>query len=223
MLNSAWGKYSQRSEFPLVRHVYDENERLFHAKKIENATPPPPEARAGGLSIIQGAYIIMRGRVLTMEYILRICGDKKALNTFVYTDTDSVLTFVDAPPEIVAPSVMGLLKDESDGGYEEMKILAKKVYYAVRSREPLDADIHARGVPLSSIVEALKDAYGTDDFGEIPADALDNAFETDVRYVVPVLVHVQGGRAVLHLSRTIKEGKRKGAFVGDENGRLVEI
>lgn len=229
MLNSAWGKYSQRSDFPRVRHIYDDREGLFHVKKIEATTPPPPEARAGGLSILQGAYIIMRGRLLTMEYILRTCGTSRVLNTFIYTDTDSILTFAEAPADIVAPSVMGLLKDESDGGYIDFKLLDKKVYYCVRSVEPLDADVHARGVPLSSIVDDLTANYGVETFGELPADALAYAFTDGYAYTVPALVPVNGGRAVLYIRRTIRDKKGKGktvdgrVLVGDENGRLVEI
>ena len=229
MLNSAWGKYSQRSDFPLVRHVYDEREGLFHVKKVDAPTPPPPEARAGGLSILQGAYIIMRGRLLIMDYILRTCGTSRVLNTFIYTDTDSILTFADAPAEIVAPSVMGLLKDESDGGYVDFKLLDKKVYYCVRSVDPLDADVHARGVPLSAIVDDLTANYGVDSFAELPPEALAYAFTDGYAYTVPALVPVNGGRAVLYIRRTIRDKKGKGktvdgrTLVGDENGRLVEI
>lgn len=229
MLNSAWGKYSQRSEFPLVRHVYDEREGLFHVKKIEAPTPPPPEARAGGLSILQGAYIIMRGRVLIMDYILRTCGTSRALNTFIYTDTDSILTFAEAPAEIVAPSVMGLLKDESDGGYIDFKLLDKKVYYCVRTATPLDADVHARGVPLSAIVDELTLNYGVDAFDELPPEALANAFADGYVYTVPALVPVSGGRAVLYIRRSIRDKAKRfktwdgRQLVGDENGRLVEI
>ena len=233
MLNSAWGKYSQRSEFPLVRHEYDENTGLFNVRKLTNhaALRPcdvAPNERAGGLSVIKGAYIIMRGRVLIMDYILKTCGERNALDTFIYSDTDSILTFTDAPAEIVAPSVMGLMKDESGGGYVDFKLLDKKVYYCVRNVAPLDADVHARGVPLSAIVDALTDNYGVDTFDELPPDALDAAFADDVVYTVPTLSTVRGGRATLYIRRTIRDGKNAKTtdgrqYVGDENGRLVEL
>jgi hypothetical protein len=227
MLNGAWGKLSQRAEFPLVRHEFDENTGLFKVHKTNQhfQDVPDGDAAAGGLSVIQGSYVTMRGRVLIMDYIRRTCGENTARNTLVYTDTDSIITYATAPAEIVAPSVLGKLKLEKE--YIQAKFLAKKVYYGVESVAPLRGDLHARGVPLESIVSRVLENYGESDFSALPPDALANAFANGLRYAVPILANVRGGRAVLYLEKAITENptaEKGGArHVGDENGRLVEI
>lgn len=227
MLNGAWGKLSQRADFPVMRHVYDENTGLFRLiKTTTQATGAPDgEASAGGLSVVQGAYVTMRGRVLIMEYIRRTCGERDALASLVYTDTDSILTYAEAPADIVAPSSLGKMKLE--GEFVESKFLAKKVYYNIESVSPLKASLHCRGIPLESITERLFDEYGVDTFEELPTDALADAFTCGLRYAVPILANVRGGRATLYVEKSITEAptaEKGGArHVGDENGKLVEI
>ena len=105
--------------------------------------------------------------------------------------------------------------------------MAKKVYYGVESVAPLRGDLHARGVPLESIVSRVLENYGENDFSALPPDALANAFAKGLRYAVPILANVRGGRAVLYLEKAITENptaEKGGArHVGDENGKLVEI
>ena len=227
MLNGAWGKLSQRVDFPVAWHEFDENTGLFKLCKTNpQATEEPnPEEKAGGLSVVQGAYVIMRGRVLIMDYIRRTCGEKDARKKLVYTDTDSILTYATAPPEIVAPHALGKMKLE--GEFVESKFLAKKVYYNVEAVEPLRASLHCRGISLESIVGRLMENYGVGSFEELPPQALADAFTRGLRYPVPILANVRGGRAVLYLEKAITENptaEKGGArHVGDENGRLVEI
>ena len=227
MLNGAWGKLSQRADFPVMRHEFDPVSGLFRLLKFDplmNEAPDPNE-KAGGLSVVQGAYVTMRGRVLIMDYIRKTCGDKNARETLVYTDTDSILTYATAPDDIVAPHSLGKLKLE--GEYIESKFLAKKVYYNVESVAPLRAGLHCRGIPLESITGELLENYGVDSFADLPAGALADAFTAGLRYPVPILANVRGGRAVLYLQKAITEktNTEKGGarHVGDENGRLVEI
>lgn len=227
MLNGAWGKLSQRVDFPIMRHEYDENTGLFRLCKTDPArdTAPDPDAKAGGLSVIQGAYVTMRGRVLIMEYIRRTCGEKDARKKLVYTDTDSILTYATAPADIVAAHSLGKLKLE--GEYLQSKFLAKKVYYNVENVSPLKAGLHCRGIPLESIVGRVLDEYGETDFSALPPQALADAFTAGLRYIVPILANVRGGRAVLYVEKAITESptaEKGGArHVGDENGKLIEI
>ena len=227
MLNGAWGKLSQRTDFPVMRHEFDPVSGLFRLLKFDPLMTevPDPDEKAGGLSVVQGAYVTMRGRVLIMEYIRKTCGDKNARETLVYTDTDSILTYATAPDDIVAPHTLGKLKCE--GSFVESKFLAKKVYYNVESVAPLRAGLHCRGIPLESITSELLDNYGVEDFAELPAGALADAFTEGLRYAVPILANVRGGRAVLYIQKAITENPKaeKGGarHVGDENGKLVEI
>lgn len=229
MLNGAWGKLAQRTDYPVVSHVFDENSGLFRVVKRDATSTgdeiPDNESKAGGLSVIQGAYVTMRGRVLIMNYIRRTCGERNALETLVYTDTDSIITYATAPADIVARSALGKLKLERE--YIQAKILAKKVYYGVEGVTPLRGDMHCRGIPLATIAESVLDNYGETDFENLPPQALADAFTRGLRYPVPILANVKGGRAVLYVNKTITESptaEKGGArHVGDENGKLVEI
>lgn len=227
MLNGAWGKLSQRTDFPVMSHAYDENTGLFRLIKTTNTQreTPDAEAKAGGLSVIQGAYVTARGRIMIMEYIRRTCGETNARENLVYMDTDSILTYADAPADIVAPSKLGLLKLE--GEYIESKFIAKKVYYNVESEIPLVAGLHCRGITLDCIVTRLLEEYGEERFEDLPPGALSNAFTCGLRYTTPILSNVRGGRAVLYLEKAITESptanKGGARHVGDENGKLIEI
>lgn len=224
MLNSAWGKLGQRNDFPEMSTEFDE---LTGLTRLDKRAPEPvePAAQVNGLSVVQGAYVLMRGRVLLMDYIKRTCGEKNALDEFIYSDTDSIFTYAQAPADIVAPHTLGKLKEE--GVYIDGKILAKKVYYCIESEAPLRAELHSRGITMSSIVERLLDEYGEDAADALPASALAPAFESGAIYSVPILAKVTGGRAVLYMNKSINEDKNTrrngGRQVGDENRRLIEL
>lgn len=224
MLNSAWGKLSQRTDFPVVQHVYDENLGAFRVSRIYDpkAHEEPTDKDARGLSIVQGAYVTMGGRLRLMDYILRTCGTRDVASTLYYTDTDSITTTRTAPEEIVGASKIGLLKLENV--YTSARFVGKKAYYGA-SRDGVE--IHVRGLPASAIIERVKEEYGADDVLEIPVDAWYYAFNDGIQYVVPILANVKGGRARLYIRRTITDAQRgqttDGRKFSRDGGLLVEI
>lgn len=202
---SAWGKLAQKKDFPQVWHEYDPNTGLIRLRKAE---PDPDEQSEGGsLSIVQGAYITAMGRCIEMDYILKICGRRNACDTFIYGDTDSIITFAQAPAELVQPHVLGMLKEEAY--YKEFKVLCKKCYYGIKSADPFEADFHCKGITVSALVDAIKENYGVDDLAEVPADAFAHAFEYGAQYLTPVSLLVPGGRAVFYMRKTITNTERR--------------
>ena len=220
MLNSAWGKLAERNDYPDAVHVFDE---ALGAFKVETYPRPKGDALApcGGLSIIQGAYVMMRGRVLVADYILKICGDASPLDSYVYTDTDSVASFADAPHDVVRKG-LGYMKLETTARWA--KFVDKKAYVTT---DDDGVDIHVRGVPASAIIERVCDEWGVDSVAEIPPVAWLDALDEELKYDCPLLANVQGGRAPLYVGRRITEkatGKRTdGVRFSRAGSFLVEI
>lgn len=229
MNNGAWGQLGKRSFFPVITHEYDENLKLFVVKK-RYKEEETEESDGGKYSVLQNAYICAYGRIKIMQYIRRICGEKKALDKFVYTDTDSIITYAEAPAELLGEEC-GKLKLECVA--VESKYLAKKVYYNISSVSPLKIEIHARGINADAIYETLLNAYGETEIKDLPPRAFSDAFTVGQVYAIPALIQVNGGRVKMYVNKSIsktgnkvfksKNNSRGLAFAFDETGQLVEL
>lgn len=221
---SAWGKLSQRKEYPDCWHEYNPQTGLIELKKRE-LTPEEKEAEGGSLSIVQGAYITALGRIYEMRYIREICGEKNVTDTFIYADTDSIITFAEAPEELIKPNELGMLKDEFQA--VEMKVLCKKVYYMIASYSPFVVDLHAKGIPKQSILDKILYSYGADSLAECPPDVFSAAFSEGEEYIVPASMNATGGRADMFIYRQIQRTGKKiktqdFELITDINGEFME-
>lgn len=221
-INSALGKLSQRSEFAVIRHEIRGGIMTVEKSRNERTRG------ASLLSVIQGAYINAAGRVYIMDMILRVCGDKKPSARFVFSATDSVHAFADAPAEIVDPLRLGALKCECRAMSSFYDGTA--AYYNICGVDPLDVEFHARGVPFDSVAAELCAAWGVERFEDLPPDALPALFADEYfRVPCPILANVNGGRAVIYTARTlhapriaVRNGRRTRREVVGLGGELVE-
>ena len=221
-INSALGKLSQRSEFVVVRHEVRDGVMVVEKSRNERTRG------ASLLSVIQGAYINAAGRVYIMDMILKVCGEKNPNEKFVFSATDSVHAFADAPAEIVDPLRLGALKCEcrAISSYYD----GTAAYYNIRGVAPLDVDFHARGVPFDSVAAELCAAWGVEQFEELPPDALPAIFADEYfRVPCPILANVNGGRATIYTARTlhapriaVRNGRKVRREVVGIGGELVE-
>jgi hypothetical protein len=223
MNNAAWGQLAKKSKFPQILHEYNENTGLFELRKyntenVENTCK---------YSLLLGALITARGRVKTMRAIRRICGNKNALDVFVYTDTDSVAAFAEAPADMLRAGVLGDMKEEIRA--IDSKYLGKKIYYNIASVAPLKIDLHARGISKEAIVETLCENYGVDTLEELPAEAFAEAFDPKNAFTTPAIIQVHGGRVKLYVRKFIsidgiKVMQARGSkFFLDADGNINEL
>ena len=225
MCNAAWGQLAKKSVFPECTHVYDDASLSFKLKI--DYTEEETGEDCGKYNLLWGGLITSGGRVYIMKKIREICGNRNALSTFCYTDTDSVHAYADAPSELVGDKC-GQLKRELVA--IESKYIAKKVYYNAESLSPLRVEMHARGVHVGEILSALKENYGTDDPSELPLDAFADAFSVGIAYPTPALLQVDGGRVHMYVKKmlsadgdVITTNSRGATFAIDESGNLTEL
>lgn len=220
--NGAWGQLAKKSVFPVVSHVYDENTRLFrlHIELKEG------DADGCKYSLLMGALITARARIKTMQAIRAICGNRNALETFVYTDTDSVAAYATAPAGMVGRA-LGQLKEEVKA--VESKYLGKKIYYNIKSLSPLSIDLHARGISKDAIINTLLDNYGVDKLEELPAEAFADIFNVDTSITTPAYMQVRGGRVKMYVRKYITVdgirvmSARNSRFFVDADGGISEL
>lgn len=226
ILNSALGQLGKRAKFPTVAHEWDNN-----TKRIELHIISPAEAEDdGAFSYSHGARVSALGRIHIMRKIRECCGNKNALNAFIYADTDSIEMYGEAPAGLVDPAKLGALKHE--GEFCQAVFMQKKVYYNVSSFSPLSVDIHASGINARDIIDYLCDNYGVESASDLPHDAIANAFALGIRVKTRVSLNVKGGRALFPFWRKISTSpKRKQSFesmggasiLTDEKGTIREI
>lgn len=226
--NSAWGQLGKRSKFPVVAHEYNPNTGLIELKEIE---PADEENDDGALSFVLGARVPSLGRIYLMQSIRKYCGDKNALKSFVYADTDSLTTYAELPTEAVSGERLGAFKLETEAA--EAVFISKKLYYTIERFAPLKIDIHARGINAESIINTLLENYGVDSVSELPRESFSQAFTArNARFLTPATLNVDGGRLRFYVEKALAlDNTRKvtyksiggATFIIDENGDLIEI
>lgn len=213
-INSSLGKFSQRSDFPIVTHDIGVDGVMTIEKRINK------EAKFSPMSVVIGAYIIAAGRCKIMDYILRVCGTENPREKLLATDTDSIHTRETAPAELVDPVALGALKIEYES--EETLYLDRKAYYMVKSKAKHEADVHARGIPAAAIWSEVIEG----------GRELSEVFKPETPFFCPVLTNVNGGRVVLYCRRVIASDrnfskginkKLKKRAIVCENGTFEEV
>lgn len=211
-INSAIGKLAQRPDFPECEHVYNNFTHVFDLIKRKKE----PDEK-GLLSVAQGAMVTALGRVYIMRRILEICGKKRPADRLVYVDTDSVHATVKAPHAIVDPLELGKMKFEGEA--TESKYICKKVYYNIVERPQRRVVVHARGIPIKSICDAVRDNYGVEKVEDAPNDAFSRVFSLATLFDVPQSTRVEGGRVTLYVRRPILDND----IIKGENGKKYAV
>jgi hypothetical protein len=226
VLNSALGQLGKRAKFPQVIHEYDQNTRRIELHVLK----PAEEDDDGAFSYSHGARVASLGRIHLMKTIRAACGDKNALNSFIYADTDSVEMYGEAPRELVDGRRLGALKHE--GTFVQSVFIQKKIYFNVEKFSPLSIDIHASGINARDIVSFLCENYGVENPAELPVTAFAQAFLDGARVKTSISLNVKGGRATFPFWRKISSKPRRrqtlesmggATVITDKNGEIKEI
>ena len=152
-LNNLIGKFTQRTKYIEANARYNECTDMveFVEGDILN------NWEKGHFDFIRGAYIYTMARVQVMLDIARVCkGDGGAAAHHFYTDTDSIVTDIPLPSEMVDPYRLGAYKLERK--YSAFGVMGKKLYYG-RTQDGQD-ELTAAGIPKGLVVEEIHKLYG---------------------------------------------------------------
>ena len=220
--NAAWGKLAQRGDFPTIAHKLQESSGYI--EQIVEKLPAGGQA----LSLIQGAYITMRGRVDLLSTARHVCAGSNMRETFIYCDTDSIHTTVPCPDIIGAG--LGEWKLEHGKPARLSLYNDRKAYFNIFSPAgaPLEVEYHARGIPAAAIAEKLLNDFGAGSLEELPDDAFLIAFgQKNFRFTLPFLANVHGGRLTLYTEKSLNEAVYSNTEDGGKQvfygSRVVEV
>ena len=217
--NSAWGKLSERADFPRVTHeINEETGIISQYVEIEAAERP-------SLSILNGAYINALARVRLMQAARAVCKNSDMLDTLVYTDTDSIHAKKDCAGVLDIGVGLGQWKFEHGAPAVRSVYADRKAY--INIFENGEREYHLRGIPKNAVEETIKESFGFDNISECPDDVFVKAFLLKkYKFVVPFSANVSGGRCILYTRKNIKESVYKkvdGAQTVYYGGEIIEI
>lgn len=184
LLNNLIGKFAQATKYTEIIGFYDEKNDVVRFKQGDEVN----NWERGHFDFVRGAYIYTLARVRVMHDIARVCGaDGSPVVHHWYTDTDSIVTDCEIPPDMMDSFVTGKYKLERE--YSAFGIFAKKVYYGrtVDGRDKLTA----AGIPKGLIISDIREKYGDGLTAAQTWDIL--CMPTD--YYIPIDQRVPGGGA----------------------------
>ena len=155
LLNNLYGKFAQRTAFSIIHGFYDEEVDCVAYKTEAGGCDENWEARH--FDFVRGAMVYVLARVKLMRDLLDLPSpDGELINHHFYSDTDSIVTDLTLPAEMISETETGKYKIE-----EEIKafgVFAKKVYYR-RLKDGRDV-VTAAGIERGSVVRHVSEAYG---------------------------------------------------------------
>lgn len=144
--NALLGRLSQNHKYTTFEPFYDGEQDvvLFRAVGWEN------EWEARHFDYLRGSYIYTLARVKVMQDVLRALGDDMSYS-WVYSDTDSVVTNKVFPQDMVSETEAGKYKVEET--YQCFGIICKKGYYG---RNASGEDCYTlAGIPKRKFLEHI--------------------------------------------------------------------
>ena len=180
MLNNLIGKMTQRTGYYEILPSYNKER-----DEVEFTTGEyVDDWDRHHFDYIRGAYIYTMARVRIMTDIYHWLGKEPRSHHF-YTDTDSIVTDVRLPEDMVDSLRLGYYKIERE--YTHFSVLAKKVYYG----RTVDGEDHVTcaGITKGTILREIRDAYGED----LPPEKIHAILTSGARFPVDREIRTRGG------------------------------
>ena len=179
-LNIILGKMSQASKFfEVVAHLDEKTDTvILNRGKLVN------KWEKSHFDYIRGSYIYQMARVKVLQDIRSYLGPDVSAHHF-YTDTDSIVTDVEFPKDVISKTETGKYKIEEE--YTEFSVLGAKQYYG-RTKEGEDK-ITAAGIPRGSAIKILKDKCGD----LTPSEIVQKLKDDGTKFPVPFNHRCPGG------------------------------
>lgn len=187
--NGLLGKFSQHTKTVTYEADYNPQADMVEVKsgKLKD------NWKRKHFDYMRGAYIYVLARVKVLRDLLRIFSfDTKAKNSFeyhyYYTDTDSIITDLHLPSDMLHPTKTGKYKIEAE--YLHFGIIEKKTYYAYTTSG--EHKLTAAGLPKNEFVKMLTSAVLNND----PYSVFDYLSCGEERYI-PTRMRCSGGAGVV--------------------------
>ena len=182
LLNSAYGKISQRIERELC--VYELDEVTGAVKLVKKGTEVDEKSM---LSVVVGSRITALARVDLMQYIRKICKGN-VREYFCYCDTDSVHALI--PYDDCDDKALGKMKCE--GEYEYALYLAPKTYLMYDGEH---YEVHCKGVNTEVVENEIKDCKNFSEACDV--------FNPKRTFKCLAGLNVRGGKALIYVDKKI--------------------
>lgn len=201
LLNSAYGKLSQRIEKVICEYELTENNIVHLVKKKETID------EKGMLSVVVGSRVTAMARVSLMTYIREICNENVKDN-FIYCDTDSVhsLTKYDDTDD----KELGKMKCE--GVYDYGMYLAPKTYMLQDSDK--NYECHCKGVNTKVVHDLVCNK---------PIEQAIEVFNVNKMFKCLTGINVKGGKALIYTNKYMVKDKISDDDKGFSLTDLVEF
>lgn len=219
ILNSSYGKLSERISREITYREINPETGAVHMVHTYQAETDEDSR----LSVVQGAYITMGGRVWILSHIRKICGKKDVKKKLLYVDTDSIHTF--EKYENADAHALGGFKDESpsiDGivaPFNAVKYIAPKCYFDSVINEdgkPLFIEFHSKGISTRVIEKEFKTTDGYKHIDEIAA-----RFDYGQKFQTLAGMNIRGGKALIPLAKYLAKPV-DGKYIATANGYMEE-
>lgn len=194
-LNNIIGKFAQHTKYMKQIAEYNVENDCVYFKTGELVN----NWKKGHFHFLRGAYIYTMARVRVMQDIRSMFDEKQRGEAHhFYTDTDSIVTDIKMPPDMINEFELGKYKIEKI--YSDFAVFAPKVYYA-RTLDGAD-ELTAAGIEKGVILRQLREERGDDlTAGEVFAALSDRSRS----WIIENVVRTSGGAAKIPCSVRLSE------------------
>lgn len=198
-VNNLGGKFLQQSMYEIPQLKYDEI-----TDTVEHYGDPiiKNDWEKSHFDFVRGAYIYVLARCYMLDTILKINTQGKPLNEVIlYCDTDSILTPLPLPAELVSNTELGKFKLERE--LSGFCALACKTYIEVL---PCGGyKITAAGINKDSLRQQMANNIGVDNLDTATIEQVIAEFSSRKKYDTKLLQRVKGGNAYTPTCRKLGE------------------
>lgn len=194
------GKFAQKTVSEDIRYHYNPATDIVVKDETKEIKEEWKEKR---FDYIRGAYIYTMARVRIMEIILKfkecLPPGESLVNHIFYDDTDSIVTDLTAPSDIVDPFKLGKLKLEEE--YEVFEVIAPKTYWG----RTLDNEVKlvCAGLDKEDVLRQIRHEAGLG-MRTLSNGYLHKIFTDETRqYNIRILTRMRGGNGYVHILRPL--------------------
>lgn len=199
------GKFAQKTVKEDIRYKY--NSELEIAEKIESEEIIEQWDKIR-FDYVRGAYIYTMARVNIMKLILRfrevLPPGETLFDHIEYDDTDSIITDLEAPADIVDPYKLGYLKLEEN--YTAFEVIAPKTYWGRTADNEIK--LVCAGMDREEVLAQIRLEKREPWLHNFPDEILHKIFTDENRnFYMRVLTAIKGGNGYITISRRLSEKK----------------
>lgn len=194
------GKFAQKTVSEEVRFEYDSKQDIIIKQETDDIKE---EWENKHFDYIRGAYIYTMARVRIMEIILRfkevLASGGMLVEHIFYDDTDSIVTDLTAPADIVDSFKLGKLRLEEE--YETFEVIAPKTYWGRTLNNEIK--LVCAGLDKKEVFTQIENEF------KVPLKlmtdySIHKLLTNEERvYYIPILTRIRGGNGYISIPRAL--------------------